>query len=558
MICKHCGKDIVDDAVFCSFCGKSVEKAQPAVQAVPVNEPPTPPKKRQFLVKGLVAAGVAVAAVTALLLNMETLTGTFMKTFYSDTEYYKYVELKTLKGDTDTLSGCYAQYKDVLGDPEKKIEGSLHPVLGDGAAELLGDADLAWLNDLSISYTGNFKDDTLTWEAAFSFAEEDPFTVITLLNRAEDRAFLGMPAVSEEYITTDPDKVTLPSGLERWLSDPAFVQELKAAFPTERELDKVLDRYLAIALDMVEVHTAESTTLSFGGVEQKCTAAELVISQKQAIDILTAVLTEARDDDEVREVLEQTQALLAQRGQTDGDLYARYRTAVTDMLNQLRAARKTAGDETVVTVTTYISSRHTVIGRRVTVQGKEVLYYANVVKDSRCATELRIPNVISLGGVGTLKGDVISGEYDVTLRDNAAMKLTVTDLDLGRAKDGYVNGTFCAVPNAALWEKLGANNAFLQKLAAHEPTLELTLATSRNRCDATVYAYKGESVLIGLEFDGKIGRAETVELPENTVDISAWLDGAEGETVQEKLTNAGLPAPLYEWIAPLLPPDEAE
>lgn len=621
MFCSYCGKEIAEGSAFCSHCGNAL--AQPveetvtagetvvlsenmippaeqvstagetvvlaenmipsaAPQAWPVEQQQTayypetePPvaKKRRFPLKWLIAAVVAVAAVVALLLNMSTIVGTVIKTFGSDTDYYKYVELKTVKSGTDTVADYYALIKESFTDNEMKVQGSLRPVLGDAAKELLKDGlpedlnlDLNWLNDLKISYTGNYKDNVLLFELAVAVADGDPLKAVAILNQKDSTLFAALPSASDTYLelgmdngaaaddmSVAPPTLATNSLLGEWLTDPELADDLREVLPTDKELDKLLDRYLALVLDMVEVSASKDTTLSIEGVEQKCTESTITITQKQCSDILIAVLNEAKMDKDIKAIIADVQKLVEERVEGEEiDLYDAYTKALDEALTSLKDAENEATNETFATLTAYISNQHEVIGRRIAVAGTEVLYYATAQKGSTFATEMTVANMAKLRGNGTKKGDVVNGQYDVEVQGTVVAELTVKDFDEDKVKDGYLNGTFRITPKKALLEMMGMDEEAALLIGTYDPSLELVAKSTKNASETAINLYKGESLLFGLVSESKTGKADAVAVPEKTIDatdeeaLMAWFNEIEGETMPEKLESIGVPKEIMD------------
>ncbi len=637
MFCSYCGNEVAEGSAFCPHCGSALSApAQPVEQTVTAGEtvvlsenmiPPVQqetyapqqevfaqpytaqpeayvteqnavfpaeqyvaveepaPKKCRFPLKWLIAAVAAVAAVVALLLNMSTIVGTVIKTFGSDTDYYKYVELKTVKSGTDTVTDYYALVKEAFTDNEKKVQGSFRPVLGEEAKELLQGMPegveldwlndlkiLDWLNDLKISYTGNHKDGAYMLELAVAVADGDPLKAIGILNSADGKLFAALPSVGDTYLefgqnsTADSDMDAADEGmavvppvmstnsvLGELLTDPEMMDEVREVLPTDKELDKLLDRYLALVLDMVEVSAAKNTTLSIDGVEQKCTESTIEITQKQCSDILIAVLNEAKNDKDIKAIIEDVQKFAEEKVQVeDVDLYAEYTKALDDMLQGLKSSENNATNEVFATMITYISNQHEIIGRRITVMDTEVLYYATAQNGSAFATEMTVTNAAKLSGNGTRKGDVVSGEYDVEVQGTVVAKLTVKDFDEGKAEEGYLNGTFRITPKKALFEMMDMDEETALMITTYDPSLEFVMKSSKNESEMAINLYKDESLLFGLVSESKTSKADAVTIPENTVDgtdeeaLMNWFNEIEGDTVVEKLETIGVPEEIMD------------
>ncbi len=574
MLCPFCSREIVDDSVFCAYCGKDVSAASvsvaAAVEVIPHEE--TQPTetvaaaspKRRFPVKWCIAAVVAVAAVAALVLNMSTLVGTVVKTFATDTEYYKYVELNTLKSGTDTLTGYYTLLRDAVCNNEKKQQGTVRPVLGEALLETLPE-ESAWeeLNGVTLSYTANYKDNAWMLELTADEAETegDPFRVVGIWDIVGETLFVGLPDVNDSFLSWSPSDgeegkdLTVPPrgtvGWNEWLQDTALAEDLRAALPTGKELDKLLDRYLTTVLDKVTVTAAARTVLQVGGVQQECEKITVTVTEKQWVDIALTVLNGAKKDSEILAVLQEAQGFFDKRDIADVDLPAMYNQAVEQALKQVQTAQISATDNTLFTLISFVNTQHEVIGRRVSVKGHEQFSYLTVQNGNAIATEWSVGNGMKFVGNGTRRGNLVSGEYTLLQNGTALATLQATDFDIVRAMEGYMNGTVRVIPTATLFERLQLD---ADVLSTNTVALELVAKTSKSNHHVTLNVYQNDTLRLGLVLENKTGRAETVTFPENTVDaadqeaVDAWLEGVEGETLGEKLQGIGMPQPLWELL----------
>ena len=561
MLCPHCGKEMPDDSMLCPACGEEVTPApnEEVAEDVAVSEPEAASKKKKlrFPIKWLITAIVAVVAVVALILNMDTIVGTLIKLFGSDTAYYRYVELNSLKDNADTIAGYYGMMLDTLGKDSQKVDGTARLVVGEDVLELLEEReiDISFLNDLEMSFSGNVKEQKASLNLALALADSDAFLLSMMLDSANGNAFLSVPSVREEYVQMSTDlaqMLGLPANVTERLKEPAFAQELVAVLPTEREVNDWLDRYATLVLDEVEVREAKETTLTIGDVQQSCTALEIDLTDAVIERIGNAVLTEAKSDETLRGYLSRLQTFLEERGLMEGvDLNATFIEALKDGLDHVNDMLEESVDQTVFT--TYVNQTHRVIGRRITM-GKTDIMMASVQKGNHYATQVSMGNRFSLIGSGTKRGNVKTGEYEVTVDGVKMMEITLTDFDAGKAADGYLNGTICFTPKREMFERLGLDRERAITAAFMNLSLEIKMQTGKSEQHLELSICKDEMAIIGVVIDTKIGRGEDVELPENTVELAdrdavkAWYDALEGETLLQKLQYAGVPHEVIELL----------
>ncbi len=561
MLCPHCGKEMPDESMTCPACGEAVTPA-PIEEVAEAADIPKAPKKKKFRfpVKWLITAVVAVVAVVALILNMDTIVGTVIKIFGSDTAYYRYVELNSLQNSVDTVSGYYGAVVNVLNKDSQKVEGTARLTVGEDVLELLQErgVDIRFLNELELSFTGNVKDEEAALTTALSLAEGDPLTLALMLDFANGTAIFGVPSASDEYAQMSVDLVQslgLPAEVTERLKEPSFARELAQALPTEREISELIDRYATLILDEVEVRATKEETLTIGDVQQTCTALEIDLTDELIGRVGNAVLKEAQADEKLRGYIDRLQTFLEERSLIQNySLYDAFDKAVKDALDRVDDILDEAGDKTAAVITTYVSQTHRIIGRRITTDKTEILI-ATVQKGNSYATELSVKGHASLIGSGTVRGSVKTGEYALTLDGVKMMEITLTDFDMGKAADGYLNGKIRFTPKRAMFERFGLDREKAITAAFMNLSLEFGFQNTKTENHVEISVCKDEMAIVGVVLDMRSSRGETVELPENTVELAdreelmAWLDTFEGDTVLEKLKNAGLPQELVDLLS---------
>lgn len=579
MFCTQCGKDVAEGCAVCPACGADVvaavaeETAQEisaqhtadtevltATEETPVEEGTPKKKKRRFPIKWLITAVVAVTAVVALILNMDTIVGTVIKIFGSDTAYYRYVELNSFDDGVNLLCGYYGTAVESLNKENQKVDGTARIVVGDDLLELLEDknVDIRFLNDLELAYAANTKDDATLVDLALSVAGGDPLMVSLMLDFAEGSAFFGVPSANDEYVQMDADfleELGLPAIFAERLRDPAVAQELAAALPSERELRDLMDRYFTIVLDEVEVNAASETTLTIGEIQQSCTALDLDITGDVMGRVGNAVLNAARTDEELRGYIERLQTFLDEREWSEEvDLYASFSAWIDTERERVDDIADDAAGETVAAVTTYVSQTHKIIGRRIKTDGQEI-FVATVQKGGKYATEVNVNDHVTVIGSGARHGSVLEGAYELQVDGVKMMEITLSDFDMWRAAGGHLNGSIRLTPKKALFEHFGIESEEASTASFMNLSLELQFQNSKSERRCEVNILKDEKVLLGLALDSHIGRSETVELPEEAVEITEtdelkeWFESFEGDTVLDKLENAGMPKEITDFLA---------
>ena len=151
-----------------------------------------------------------------------------------------------------------------------------------------------------------------------------------------------------------------------WMSSTAMLAELAKYLPDAETLTKVLDRYLAIILDGLNNVEQSTVTLESHGVKQDCTVLALKIYEEDAMNIAKAVLKKAKDDTDLKKILEGlVNGVEEIAGEDIGaeEVYADFKETVEDLLSDLE--EETEFDtESYIQLDTYVDKSHNIIGMK--------------------------------------------------------------------------------------------------------------------------------------------------------------------------------------------------
>ena len=183
MLCKNCGKEILDDAQICPECGTDLtapeteQKEDAVISEQPVADAPKTTTNNEKVAgsedivskllrfvkghKSILIGGIAAVLALILVCNLSNIAGFFVKAFGSEADYFRYVEEKALDDYTETLTNTYGTYLDIL-DCNYGYEMDVELELGEEALSLIEDStdmDMKWLNDIAVAFAANIKND---------------------------------------------------------------------------------------------------------------------------------------------------------------------------------------------------------------------------------------------------------------------------------------------------------------------------------------------------------------------------------------------------------------
>ena len=568
MLCKFCGKEIEENSVFCAECGKPVENsqaegpvvdeniAQPNFAEPQVEEPVKKPKKKLAAIIAAVVAVVLIAVVTVAS-NFETVQGFFLKSFGSNDKYFMYVESKAFGSVTDEVSEYYGTVVDSL-KLDAAAETSVKLNVGDSALSLLEStldpsSDFSWLNTVTLDMNVNLKDNLEKVAAALNINGESFVDMDMIMNLESGETFMAFLSMSDKYLKTgtgileDEDYV----GITELYSDPEF----KEVLPSEKELNKLLDKYIKIIFENMDEIEKSSDVLEVSGIEKKYTTLEVKIEQEDAKNIAKAVLEAAKADKELKKYIEDIAAYLEKKNMNDdaGIAYDVFLDSIEGAINDIEEA--SSEDDTSVSWIDYVDANHEIVGRKIVVDNEEILYYALVSDGKDFAFELEVAEVV-VAGTGTGKGNTINGEFSVKSKEEKLCDVVVTDF---KTNTDYLNGNIRIKPSSEILEAMGIADDGATVLSIANLALEINCVSSKDSAETAINLISGDEIFVGLTFSGKEVAASPIELPDTANvysedEIDKWLEGIDTDALIKKFEGLGVSSDLIAIIESMLYP----
>ena len=548
MLCKFCGKEMEDNAVFCAECGKPVENTN-------AEEPVKKPKKKLAAIIAAVVAVVLVAVVTVAS-NFESVQGFFLKSFGSNEKYFMYVENKAFGAATDDVSECYGTVIDNL-KLDTAAEASVKLNVGESALSLVESldpsSDFSWLNTVTINMNLNLKDNFEKVAAALNINGETFADVDMIMNLDSGEVFMAVLSMSDKYLKTGSGALETEDyvGITELYSDPEF----KEVLPSEKELDELLDKYINVIFENMDEIEKSSESLEVSGIENKYTTLEVKIDQEDANNIAKAVLETAKEDKELKKYIEDIAAYLEKKEMNeDADIvYDVFLDSIETAINDLEES--SSEDGTAVSWIDYVDASHNIIGRKILVDDEEIVSYALVRDGKDFAFELDASEVL-VTGTGTEKGNVVNGEFSVKSNEEKLCDLVVTDFS---EKDQCINGSIRIAPSSELLGTMGLADDGASVLSVANLALELGFKTSKESGEISVNLISGEEVFVGLTFAGKEVASSPIELPDEAnvygeEEIDKWLEGIDTEALIKKFEGLGVSSSLMSIIESMMYP----
>lgn len=590
MFCKKCGTKIEDGISFCPKCGNRVEQVNPensvtsAQTAEPDQNVGTPesispdfktadsdvmnqtaqsaetaysnaeeqntsamnlnldynnqPKKRKFP-KKLVIIGTAVLLVVALIaVNFWAIVGALIKNFGSGSDYLRYVESKALSSFAGNVTEIYGKnFKNALSsNVGAKAEFNVN--LTDKGNDIVNDiagansnVDLGWLKDAKLSVDVSRKDKNEQVKASLKLGGKDIVSVDCILDFDNNDLYLGIPEISEKYLST-----SVKNSNEFNIDDLDSIAE---ALPDKNKLNKMLEKYVKIALESINDVEKSDKSLKIGNIKQDCTVLTFDVDERLLLEIGQNILKEAENDRELKDMINDIADAVKEISGVSNfdveDLMNDLDEEIEDRLDDLK------GDgEKYITLIDYVNGWHEIIGRKLIVNDKEVASYGTAKNGSDLCYELKFGDDFVFSGDAKGSGSQVTGEYELKIDGKETLIIETDKFDVNKLKKGELQGTLRLKPGSAMIEDAGSS----APVSLSDIALEMNF--SGKEFDTKLLLQDEELVKINTKTEMK--GSDNINVPDdgktlyadNQDDIKEYVKSANFDAVIDSLRDAGV------------------
>lgn len=509
------------------------------------------PKKKgkTGLIVGIAAAVAVVAVGLAVVLNFSWIQGWFIKTFSSDEKYFQYVEYKAFSESVDDVSKVYGKYSEALGKP-MTANGNVGFNISDEALDLLADAigekiDLDFIKDINFDFKSAVDGGKQNIGMTVNIGDNEIVDFDSVIDMKNQEIFVGLLNLSDKYVKlSDGGAGASVNSASTMLIDGEFTKCL----PNEEELNKLLKKYLKLAIDNLDNVSKSSETLDIDGVKQKVTVLEFELNQENVAEVAVVVLKELKDDKDFKGYVENIDKYLEDEieGYEGGEIYDELVDAIDDAIDELKDFD---GDDELLTLVDYVNSNHEVIGRSIEIEGEEVLYYATARSGKKFAFEAECA-VVEMTGSGTDVRDVINGEYTITVDGKDVLDIALKNFNIAKADDGVIKGSVALTPDADFLEEvLDIGSSDLAAISLLDPGIEIVLDTNEKSSKITLNITSKGETFVGLVLSGNSSDKASIKKPSDSKvveveDVSEWIESLDFDKLVKALEKSKLPDEL--------------
>ncbi len=276
-----------------------------------------------------------------------------------------------------------------------------------------------------------------------------------LMDVVEEKLYVALPTLTEYQLDLSQFLSDLLDELEAQMPenavDMAAVQELLNALPSEESINALVDKYVPLILDELDNVSKDKVQMTVGDITKKVTVLRTTITDTDLLDAVEAVMDEAKDDPEIRDIIVNLGDALANVSGDDSVsgqmLYDAFISALDTDLDA------ETYDEELLVLTQYLDGSYNMVGYALEVENEDVFSYLMLQKGKDYAVEMEIAGEQVMTGSLTEKKGLLNGTFEIGI-DGVSFDANIIDFDKKAYEDGNLKGAIEIVPGEEMMDAL--------------------------------------------------------------------------------------------------------
>lgn len=489
----------------------------------------------------------------------------------SDTEYFQTLALDSMEDTVTSLSATVGLYKDLAGATltDFGAKADLELMLGDMMIDLVENAifgttesgmDMSFLSNIGLGLEIDATEEIAQIAVDLNLSNTEIVKLLLLAN--EETLWAGAPDLVDGYLKADfadlginMDSIT--AGV------PSVMGMLPNIIPDENTTATILNRYLELALKEIDNVERTTETLTLDGLSQEATKLTVKIYEQDALDAAKAVLKAAKNDADIKKVVEDfgdfyNDMMAEMNAEYDVeyeevDAYAEFTKLIDEALNQLPAEAE--DKENPISLTLYVDGNHNVIGFNLMMpdETEAIVNYYIVMDGNNFKAVFEIAEEMKVTGSGTINNGKINGTFAFTAEGITGLTIELKNYETNN-KDA-VSGTMIIKPTKDLLSQMDG----IDELPFDDIGLQLDLDITADKYDVTLKLIGDDAMVVGLALKLATKTPGNIKAPVNTVDVTDqqafmnWVAGIDFNEIIDNLEDAGVPDSLLTALESLVP-----
>jgi hypothetical protein len=469
--------------------------------------------------------------------------------------------------ETDLFYGCNLIASADLNALDEEVLEMLQSAVG---------IDLNWLQSFGLRFDYG-RVDTLNGVNLGALLNGTEFMDARLvIDTEEGKVCMQIPALSEKFmeIPLNLDEINLNS-MNNVGVKPEFMNDPEA-------MEEMLQRYTDIVMEYIEeTENGEETLTLANGKSVDCTVSETKLEGEAIIQLTDALLTEAKGDENMKELV---LFALQNSNNTDvdvDDLRENWEARIDELLEEVRDTD--SEDITVsLSIKNYVDEDDEIRGREIELYDEEELLISFSGKTVREDEELFFEadcffsdenegKNVRLMAAGSVVADedkeTAKGGFDLSVKtwdedEEEAEYLPLLRVDfVAEKKDETTSFQLDLVPTEELMDKLLEDADLGEALEKQVKKFSLRLtaeATENESAEVKLSLRSEEKDVLSFALNAAPIDAFEIEMPAETLDPDTWTQNMEMNGLSDvisKLIEAGFPTSLLENLSSLMTAD---
>lgn len=492
------------------------------------------------------------------------LIAVFSGVFASPEKRLASMEKTNAKVVAEVASEAYGSYLESLEESLAKLDKGMNTqteikltveqsVLSSMIAMIVGEdmsnVDLSWLSNVLLRFDVDAKGDQMAISCGVGINDTVLATLAAMTDAAENRIFLAVPELNEQYIYTGLDQANVDLGTMTVMQEA--MEKLAEELPSEKEVKKMLDAYLQIVLSYAEEVEKLQETVTVGDQTKEMTVLQAKITEKKLMELMIEIVKTAQEDQTLKALvcaIENYSSAVnkAQYGYTytTQEAYPALLEELAYMIEELEAELEYADPENYILLSNYIQSGMIV--------GRKAELFSEGESEGEIGRFLFVP--AKNGGVFEAAADqlridgVIDGEeMDIELTVEGWHMLTISAKDL-EIEDNGIEGQLRLLPSSTMLNEICDSLGIALPVYASEDTyIQFVFVTDKTSNPVGIDLVIGGNTLAGVTISVKEGKYDTITTPENAIgvvsdsDLMSWVAGIQFQQLIGNMQTAGVP-----------------
>ena len=416
--------------------------------------------------------------------------------------------------------------------------------------------DMSWIDEVELSADASIKDTLYGVGATIGCNGVDIISGNVIIDMEDGSTFIQIPELNKTYIGMDLYEEVSEYEAELMQEMQEASAELLKSCPDKAKFEKMVAKYLNIAIASMEDVSMDDKTIKVESVKQKCTALTVTIDADTLKEILEAVVEEMEEDEDLEELITNLASLAG---------YEMYEDEIYDMLLEeleyvLEDFEYYVDEDMEVVMTVYVDGKGEIKGREIEYED----YWGDTTcisilmpkKGSNVAYEYTLEQygeTVSFIGTGKESGNKVTGEFSVKYNGASLVDLKVKDFNTEDLKKLQLNGEVEVSMGSGISKVLGMTE---YAAAVEDSSIKMKAKSTDSSSELSIGVIYDEESLGTVTMTSKTGKASSVKIPndkdvayaDDEDDMEEWLENVDWDNLIEKMENADVSSDIIDEV----------